>query len=238
MTNKQRTKIIVLAVLLCTGLAAAWQLTREQAVHAYNANNLIRFHVIANSNSPADQATKYRVRDSVVSAMSGKFDQVDNIQQARKITRENLDYIQQLAVQEVRAGGKDYPVTIKTGRYMFPARTYQNNFYDFTLSAGEYEAVRVVLGRGVGANWWCVLFPPLCFVDPAGVVPAKKTNTNDSPAAVPAFRLGAPRAVTALGSLKRNEQSPGPAWIMAAPEGEPPVEFRFRILDYFRWTRD
>lgn len=238
MTNKQRTGITVLTVLLCTGLAAAWQLTREQAVHACKANNLIRFHVVANSNSPADQAVKYHVRDSVVSAMSGKFDQVENIEQARNITRKNLDYIQQLAVQEARAGGKDYPVTVKMGRYMFPARTYQNNLYDFTLPAGKYEAVRIILGRGAGANWWCVLFPPLCFVDPAGVVPAEKINTNGSPAAAPAFKLGMPRAVTALGSLKRSEQSPGLAWTMAAPEGEPPVEFRFKILDFFRWTRE
>lgn len=238
MSKKLRTGIVILAVLLCTCLAAAWQLTREHVVHTYKANNLIRFHVIANSNSPADQAVKYRVRDSVVGAMYKKLDQVENIEQARNIARENLDYIQQLAVQEVCAGGKDYPVTVRIGRYMFPARAYQNNLYDFTLPAGEYEAIRIILGRGAGANWWCVLFPPLCFVNPASVVPAKKININNSPPAVPAFKLGTPKAVTALSSLKRNEQSSGPAWTMAVPEGEPAVEFRFKILDFFRRTRD
>ncbi|WP_066634814.1 stage II sporulation protein R [Desulfolucanica intricata] len=138
-----------------------WHGQNARVVEAYNADNLIRFHVIANSDTEADQALKLKVRDKVVQAMTPAFSQVDGIEEARLVVLEKKDMIKEIALEEIRNEGKDYPVSVNLGNYMFPTKSYGN----LTLPAGKYEAVRVVIGEGNGANWWCVLFPPLCFVD-------------------------------------------------------------------------
>lgn len=133
----------------------------EVYVQAYNQNNLIRFHVIANSDTVRDQALKRRVRDLIVQELTPSFSKAKNIDEAREIARDHLAVIEKLAGAEVRKWGKDYKVKAVLGRHSFPTKSYGS----FTLPAGEYEAVRVVIGKGAGANWWCVLFPPLCFGD-------------------------------------------------------------------------
>lgn len=130
-------------------------------VEAYNQYNLIRFHVIANSDSDRDQALKRKVRDLIVKEMTSEFSKAKNLDEARKITKVHLEEIGSIAAEEVKAWGEDYPVSVRLGNFDFPVKTYG----ELTLPAGNYEAVRVVIGQGQGANWWCVLFPPLCFVD-------------------------------------------------------------------------
>ena len=179
--------LIVFAVLAGAALVLAWRFFCPPAVPAYNNHNLvnpnlIRLHVIANSDSPGDQAVKYQVRDAIVSAMAEKFGRVENAEQAFTVAQANLAYLQQLAYEKVRAAGKDYPVAVEMGDYPFPAKTYHTNLCDFTLPAGNYAAVRVILGQGGGTNWWCVLFPPLCFVDPGSVVPAQGPAGTAGPA--------------------------------------------------------
>ncbi|HHW44067.1 MAG TPA: stage II sporulation protein R [Desulfotomaculum sp.] len=174
---------ITVAVLLAAVLLAGRGWHRAAAGNPYRPQQLIRFHVIANSDSAEDQALKYRVRDAIVRAMAPRFKEAASIDQAREIARANLGYMQQLAEGEIRAAGRDYPVAVYLGHYQFPAKTYHlaaagnpGESTELTIPAGEYEAVRVVIGRGAGANWWCVLFPPLCFVDLGG------TDLNNAPA--------------------------------------------------------
>ncbi|MFZ5640498.1 MAG: stage II sporulation protein R [Bacillota bacterium] len=143
-----------------SGLSMA-SVLKGSYVQAYNQDNLIRFHVIANSDTPRDQALKRRVRDLIVQEMSPSFSEAKTIADARKIASDHLAAIEEIARQEVRAWGEDYEVRAVMGRYSFPAKNYGK----LTLPAGEYEAVRVIIGKGAGANWWCVLFPPMCFVD-------------------------------------------------------------------------
>ncbi|ADG82992.1 stage II sporulation protein R [Thermincola potens] len=153
------------------GIAAAggFNDTGELYVQAYNQNNLIRFHVIANSDSVRDQALKRRVRDVIVNYMTPKFEQAKNAAEARKISAQYLDEMQEIAQQEVYRWGAQYKVKALLGKFTFPAKTYGN----ITLPAGEYQAVRIVLGEGAGANWWCVLFPPLCFISGSKEMPAE-----------------------------------------------------------------
>jgi len=125
------------------------------------SNKLIRLHVIANSDSSEDQQLKLKVRDAIISALSSEFEHMDNINSSRRFIKDNLKYIEEIARQEIRSNGKDYDVKAIYGKFPFPVRTYGY----VTLPAGEYEALRVIIGSGKGANWWCVLFPPLCFVD-------------------------------------------------------------------------
>lgn len=123
--------------------------------------DLIRLHVLANSDSEADQALKHKVRDEIIKAMAPEFLASGDIDSARLIARANLDRIELIASRVIKAEGKDYPVTAEMGNFPFPTKHYGG----FILPAGDYEAVRVVIGSGGGTNWWCVLFPPLCFVD-------------------------------------------------------------------------
>jgi len=156
---KRRILSILLIGLICSGLVSG--IFYERAVEAYNPHNLIRLHIVPNSDAPVDQALKHRVRRAVVEAMAPEFKGVKDVRKARRLVDANMERIESVAVKEVARAGKDYGVRVYHGRFNFPERTYGS----LTLPAGEYEAVRVVLGAGKGQNWWCVLFPPLCLVN-------------------------------------------------------------------------
>ncbi|NLY42776.1 MAG: stage II sporulation protein R [Clostridiaceae bacterium] len=135
--------------------------TYSNAVQADLAHNLVRFHVVANSNSAEDQELKHRVRDRIIKEMQEQFEVSDDIESTKKIIRDNMQRIEEIARDEIRKSNKDYPVSVSLGNYPFPTKVYG----EITLPAGKYEALRIVIGEGEGENWWCVLFPPLCFVD-------------------------------------------------------------------------
>jgi stage II sporulation protein R len=125
------------------------------------ADKLIRLHVIANSDTDEDQDLKIHVRDRIIDDLSDELSDLDGINGSRKFIAEHLDIIQYIAQDEVRKHGKDYDVKAVFGQFQFPVKSYGY----VTLPAGEYQALRVIIGSGKGSNWWCVLFPPLCFVD-------------------------------------------------------------------------
>ncbi|WP_031515889.1 stage II sporulation protein R [Desulfofalx alkaliphila] len=136
------------------------------AVYNYNAQqdyarDLIRFHVIPNSDTIEDQMLKLTIRDIVIKEMKAKFEKVESKEEAILVTKENLSEIKKLAEEQIALAGKNYKVEVQLGDYQFPERTYG----DIRLPQGKYQAVRLIIGEGKGQNWWCVLFPPLCFVD-------------------------------------------------------------------------
>ncbi|MDQ7788784.1 MAG: stage II sporulation protein R [Eubacteriales bacterium] len=153
----------ILYVTVAVGLAVigtgliGWQ---DRAVEAYSRDNLIRLHVIPNSDSEVDQAIKQRVRDTVTETLRPNLGELDSVDEAREFVLQNLDLIRETAGREVTASGYSYPVQVVFGTFDFPLREYGS----LVLPEGKYQAVRVVLGEGSGSNWWCVLFPPLCFV--------------------------------------------------------------------------
>lgn len=131
---------------------------------------VLRLHVIAASDSEADQQLKLKVRDGVLTAGAEVFDGSVNVSNAvRKLTPE-LEKIEHTAENIVKENGFDYDVKVTLSREFFATRTYEN----VTLPAGKYLAVRVVIDEGQGKNWWCVMFPTLCL--PAAVV---KTEIDD-----------------------------------------------------------
>ena len=137
-------------------------------VQADISNSFVRFHVLANSDSSEDQLLKLKVRDRVIDEMNELFEHVDDIEATRRIITENIEDIEAIARDEISRNYKDYNVRVALGRFPFPTKKYG----DVMLPAGNYEALRIVIGDGDGANWWCVLFPPLCFVDAThGTVP-------------------------------------------------------------------
>ena len=151
--------LMVAAALVLMSGALALQ-TQDQL-----ADKVVRLHVLANSDSEEDQALKLRVRDRVLERATELLKQSADRQEAEALLRGNLLELENLAAEEIAAAGYDYPVTAELTDTTFPTREYDG----FTLPAGEYLALRIVIGEGAGQNWWCVVFPPLCTTASADV---------------------------------------------------------------------
>ena len=120
--------------------------------------NTLRLHILANSDSPADQALKLKIRDAVLSHSGELFSGCDTRQKMVSAAQEQLSDIQRIAEQTAMHNGYDLPVTVSVTDMFFETRRYDN----VLLPAGTYTAVRIELGEAAGKNWWCVLYPPLC----------------------------------------------------------------------------
>ncbi len=121
-------------------------------------DRLLRFHIIANSDSKEDQTLKLKVRDRITNYTDTLFAQCHSKNEAIHITKKNLSSIESLAQKLVVEEGFDYNVNASLTKMHFNTRVYD----DFTLPAGTYDAVRIVIGNGEGHNWWCVLYPSVC----------------------------------------------------------------------------
>lgn len=131
---------------------------------AFAQQNLIRLHVLAHSNLPKDQDLKLLVRDAILAESKNILDKVSEKEEAHTLLADNKLKIQEVAQRVVTMQGFDYPVHVQIGNYPFPEKTYGS----LCLPEGLYDAVRVEIGKAVGDNWWCVLFPPLCLADLEG----------------------------------------------------------------------
>lgn len=138
------------------------------------AKNIIRFHVRANSDSEYDQQLKLKVKDAIVNFMQPLLANSSGIDESRQILQENLDAIITKAKEVLQQEGADNEVTAYFETSYFPMKSYG----DMTFPPGEYEAFRIDIGEASGKNWWCVLYPPLCFVEAThGVLPEESKNT-------------------------------------------------------------
>jgi len=139
--------LITLCFLLLSGL---WAEGRQASI----AGSLVRLHVLAVSDAPEEQELKLRVRDAVLSLLAPKLAGVQSADEAGEVLADSLPLIQ-AAAQEAAEGR---PVRVSLGEERYPTRDYAG----FSLPAGRYRSLRVVLGEGQGHNWWCVVFPPVC----------------------------------------------------------------------------
>lgn len=135
-------------VSLC-GFSANCEQLRDQ---------VLRLHILANSDSAADQQLKLQVRDAMIAHAAGMFDGVREQTDAKQVAAAHFGELTRVAQQAVRDAGYDYPVAVCLTRMYFDTRTYDAG----TMPAGMYDALRVTIGAGAGKNWWCVAFPPLC----------------------------------------------------------------------------
>lgn len=139
--------MLALCVTLCLG---TWAQARQESI----SGSLVRLHVLAVSDDSNEQRIKLNVRDRVLSYISPKLEDAESPDEAKRIISSELDGIKSAA--ETAAEGRPVKVTL-TQEY-YPTRDYGS----FSLPAGRYESLRVILGEGEGHNWWCVVFPPLC----------------------------------------------------------------------------
>lgn len=121
-------------------------------------DSVLRLHVLANSDSEGDQALKLSVRDAILADTAHLFADCKSRDEASAVVRENLPLLQMSAERAVAEAGYSYPVRIELGEEEYPTKNYESACFP----AGEYLSLRVLIGEGVGQNWWCVLFPPLC----------------------------------------------------------------------------
>ena len=154
MTRWKKWELALLLGLCAAMLWGAWSMQRQDAL----AQKMIRLHVIANSDSDADQALKLEVRDKVLDFTTTVLQRSADMEDAQVRLREELTRIETIAQREIAAQGYDYPVTAQLASAEFPLKEYDG----FSLPAGEYMALRLVIGEGEGRNWWCVVYPPLC----------------------------------------------------------------------------
>ena len=133
----------------------------KELVYKDLADKIIRFHVIANSDTEEDQKLKLEVRDAVVDYVYDRLKDSKSLEESRSIIIENKELIENIAEEVIKEKGYDYTVTSSLSMENFPDKVYG----DVIFPQGEYEAYRILIGEAKGQNWWCVMFPPLCFLD-------------------------------------------------------------------------
>ena len=157
----------VLIGILITGLIVN---AKKSEMQGELAEQVFRFHVLANSDSEEDQALKMKVKEAIIAYMKQELPQSDSVETTKKWARENLVQIEQVAAEIIEEEGYEYSVKAEVTTCDFPDKTYG----DITFPAGEYEALGIEIGQAKGQNWWCVLYPNLCFIDAVhAVVPEK-----------------------------------------------------------------
>lgn len=147
---------VVLAGLIFTIATSA--VKNAVATGAEIKNDTLRLHIIANSDSEFDQELKLKVRDKVLEYTGELFAEVSGKTEAEELAKHSFDEIKKIAQEVIAENGADYAVSVEITDMWFETRTYD----EFTLPAGDYRAVRIIIGAGEGHNWWCVMYPPLC----------------------------------------------------------------------------
>lgn len=158
---------LILIILLCiyTFISA---ISYVSAISNDIENSVFRLHVIANSDSKEDQDLKYKVRDNLIEYMKEISAYATNKEDAINICNNHLSNFKDIAQRTILDNGYNYNVDVEIGNFEFPTKVYG----DISLPAGFYDALRVKIGEAKGQNWWCVMFPPLCFVNvSSGIVP-------------------------------------------------------------------
>ncbi len=143
MKNTLAFSLLAALLLFFTWVSASEDISQDLS------DGIVRLHILANSNTTADQALKLKVRNRLLT-------------EAKKSPKLLTDSeIQKICEAEIKENGYSYTAKIQRGHFYFPQKTYEN----LTLPAGTYNAVRIIIGEGSGQNWWCVMYPPLCFTE-------------------------------------------------------------------------
>ena len=150
-----KNKICVIVVLILLLIIGASFLPTAEVEYDY-----LRLHIRANSNSEIDQNIKYEIKDELVEFLTPYFCNITSKNEAIEIVNNLKEKMSEICVEVLRKNGFNYSANVKINNEYFPTRTYSNT----TLESGYYDAVIVELGSAEGDNWWCVMYPPLCFI--------------------------------------------------------------------------
>lgn len=179
---KKRHRLLAFFILVAVAGAAIVRYSSESIMSGSDiqkgiAESIIRFHVRANSDSDSDQQLKLEVKNRVITYLKPLLAESESIDESRRILENHRQDIKELADSTLRELGSTQTTNVYFERCYFPMKSYG----DVTFPPGEYEAFRIDIGEGCGRNWWCVLYPPLCFVDATyGVLPEDSKETLEN----------------------------------------------------------
>ncbi len=201
--NKSRLTFLFILLTLIFSLL----ITYAQGTVQNISDSVLRLHIVANSNAKIDQQLKIAVRDKVLSETSHLFQNTNSADEAKSLAKKHSALIQKTARDEIKRLGFDYPVSVLVTECAFPTKVYG----DISLPCGKYNAVKIEIGEAQGKNWWCVMYPPLCFTEGTVSVPDETKAELRNTLSEEEFNL-----VT-------NTQS-----------GTIPVEVRFKLVEIFQ----
>lgn len=165
MKSKKCRLLICIAIVIIVSLVIVKEEVKTDIdacrIQESIAQNIIRFHVRANSDSDSDQQLKLKVKNEVTALLQPMLTNSDSVEQSRNIIAQHMQDIKDTALDTIHNEGYSYDVNVYFEKSYFPMKSYA----DVTFPPGEYEAFRIDIGDADGRNWWCVLYPPLCFVD-------------------------------------------------------------------------
>ncbi|MBR3697884.1 MAG: stage II sporulation protein R [Clostridia bacterium] len=154
-------KHILVIIILFIIFIFSTIISYSNSVFAGLENNIFRLHILANSNSEKDQALKLKVRDGLLDYMKEINNNSSKKTETIQNTKNHINEIKAKCLEILEENGSNYDVHLEIGNFYFPTKHYGN----ISLPAGNYDALRIIIGEGKGQNWWCSLFPPLCFID-------------------------------------------------------------------------
>lgn len=206
--NNSKIKMILILTFLLFVYTTLCAISYADYISNDIADSVFRLHVLANSDSTEDQNLKYKVRDSLLDYMNSICADCKNKEEAISIVNNNKDKFEQIALNTIHDEGYNYTVNINIGNFEFPTKTYG----DISLPAGNYDALRVEIGEAKGQNWWCVMFPPLCFVDvSSGIVPDESKEVLED-------------------NLSDEE------FALVSDNSNTEIKFKFKLLEFFNKT--
>ena len=171
---KKKLNFIFILTILVFIYIALLSFNYSKAISSTLSDSVFRLHIIANSDSSADQELKLKVRDKIIEYMNTLTSNSSDKKDVISIVNNHLDSFKEIALNTIKENGYNYDVNIEIGNFHFPTKSYG----DISFPAGNYDALKIEIGDAIGQNWWCVLFPPLCFVNSStGVVPDDSKNT-------------------------------------------------------------
>ncbi|MBA2942483.1 stage II sporulation protein R [Paenibacillus sp. CGMCC 1.16610] len=231
-TDRHSFKHLLFVAFALIVMITSWESNRTNAavISPTIPEESIRLRILANSDSAQDQALKREIRDAIIERMQGWVVGPHSLDEARAVVLAHLPEFDELVGQMIEARGYSYTHTVELGKVPFPTKMYGNEVYP----AGDYEALRVTIGSGEGQNWWCVLFPPLCFVDSVSgeavataAVVAKtegqdKLKTSSTPAPAAKDSKAAQPTVKQKASMEAQAQ---PVLADATEDSQPKVKF-------------
>ncbi len=202
--NPKLKAVIILSILLFlyTTICA---ISYAENVSTDIAESVFRLHILANSDSKEDQELKIKVRNSLLDYMNSLCSNCKSKEEAIILVEQNKEKFREIALNTVKENGYNYDVKINIGNFQFPTK----NYGDISLPAGFYDALRVEIGEAKGQNWWCVMFPPLCFVDiSSGIVPDESKKLMED-------------------NLSEEE------FALVSDSSNAEIQFKFKILEFF-----
>ncbi len=169
--NERKDKILLSVTAVALSLYMAFSCTYFTASAQTVKDDVVRLHILANSDSEIDQAVKLKVRDALLETNARILSDHVTKENAKEYFEESKEVLLKTAKETLKENGFDYSVKITLQKEYFETRAYDN----LTFPAGQYTALKVVLGEGQGKNWWCVMFPPLCIPTADGIETDEKT---------------------------------------------------------------